>query len=90
MPKQSAIYELMVRHISRKLAELELTVRMRKDGNQDAWKYVLSTDIGQLQMDTIRKHISELTDITEEKVILAKSQIQKTLVISRIGIACLR
>ena len=87
VPIQSEIYELMVRHISRKLAELELTVRMRKDGNQDAWKYVLSTDIGQLQMNTIRKHISELTDISEEKVILAKSQIQKTLVISRIGIA---
>jgi signal transduction histidine kinase len=89
VPKQSAIYELMVRNISRKLAELELTVRMRKDGNQDAWKYVLSTDIGQLQMDNIRKHITELTDISEEKVILAKSQIQKTLVISRIGIALL-
>jgi signal transduction histidine kinase len=87
VPKQSAIYELMVRHISRKLADLELTVRMRKDGNQDAWKYVLSTDIGQLQMDSIRKHISVLSDISEEKVILAKSQIQKTLVISRIGIA---
>jgi CHASE3 domain sensor protein len=36
-PKEIAIYELVVRHISRKLAELELTVRMRKDGNQDAW-----------------------------------------------------
>jgi signal transduction histidine kinase len=87
LPKQSAIYELMVRHISRKLAELELTVRMRKDGNQDAWKYVISTDIGQFQMNEIRKYISELTDISEEKVILAKSQIQTTLVISRIGIA---
>lgn len=87
MPRQAAIYELMVRHISRKLAELELTVRMRKDGNQDAWKYVLATDIGQFQMDEIRKYISELADISEEKVILAKSQIQTTLVISRIGIA---
>ena len=87
MPRQSAIYQEMVRHISRKLAELELTVRMRKDGNEDAWKYVVSTDIGLSQMDAIRKHISELADISEAKVILAKSQIQTTLVISRIGIA---
>jgi signal transduction histidine kinase len=86
IPEQSNIYDLMARHISRKLAELELTVRMRKDGNQDAWKYVVSTDIGQFQMNEIRKHISELTDISEAKVILAKSQIHKTLVISRIGI----
>jgi signal transduction histidine kinase len=88
-PKEIAIYELVVRHISRKLAELELTVRMRKDGNQDAWKYVVDTDIGQFQMNEIRKYISDLTDISEEKVILAKSQIQTTLVISRIGIALL-
>lgn len=87
--REAAIYELMVRHISRKLAELELTVRMRKDGNEDAWKYVIATDIGQFQMNEIRKYISDLTDISEEKVILAKSQIQTTLVISRIGIALL-
>jgi signal transduction histidine kinase len=41
------------------------------------------------QMNEIRKYISDLTDISEEKVILAKSQIQTTLVISRIGIALL-
>ena len=35
LPRQAAIYDLMTRHVSRKLAELELTVRMRKDGNQD-------------------------------------------------------
>jgi CHASE3 domain sensor protein len=87
LPKQAAIYDSLIKHISRKLAELELTVRMRKDGNQDAWKYVVATDVGQFQMNEIRKHISELTDISEEKVILAKSQIQTTLVISRIGIA---
>lgn len=86
IPRQAAIYELMVRHISRKLAELELTVRMRKDGNQDAWKYVIDTDIGQFQMNEIRKYILELADISEKEVILAKSDIQKTLVISRIGI----
>ena len=89
VPEQSAIYELLVSHISRKLAELELTVRMRKDGNQDAWKYVVATDIGQLQMDSIRQYVLELTNISEAKVVLAKSQIQTTLVISRIGIALL-
>ena len=89
VPEQSAIYELMVRHISRKLAELELTVRMRKDGNQDAWKYVVATDIGQLQMDSIRQYVLELSNISEAKVVLAKSQIQTTLIISRIGIALL-
>ena len=87
LPQQSDIYDKLARHISRKLAEMELTVRMRKDGNQDAWKYVIATDIGKLQMDSIRENILALTDISEDKVILAKSQIQRTLLISRIGIA---
>ncbi len=89
VPEQSTIYQLLVRHMSRKLAELELTVRMRKDGNQDAWKYVVATDIGQVQMDSIRQYVLELSNISETKVVLAKIQIQKTLVISRIGIALL-
>ncbi len=86
LPKEASVYELMGRHISRKLAELDLTVRMRKDGNQDVWKYVVETDIGKLQMESIRQHILELTNISEAKVIIAKSQIQSILVISRIGI----
>ncbi|MEY4911078.1 MAG: hypothetical protein RL761_741 [Pseudomonadota bacterium] len=89
VPEQSTIYELLVRHMSRKLAELELTVRMRKEGNQDAWKYVVATDIGQVQMDSIRQYVLELSNISETKVVQAKIQIQKTLVISRIGIALL-
>lgn len=85
--QKSAIYQELVRHISRKLAELELTVRMRKEGNEDAWKYVFNTDIGQLEMGKIRQYITQLTEISERKIELAKSQIQSTLVISRIGIA---
>jgi signal transduction histidine kinase len=50
---------------------------------------VVATDIGKVQMDSIRHYILELTNISEAKVILAKSQIQTTLVISRIGIALL-
>jgi signal transduction histidine kinase len=85
--EKSAIYQQMVQHISRKLAELELTVRMRKDGNEDAWKYLFSTDIGQQEMETIRKYITELTAVSEGEIELAKNQIQNTLFISRIGIA---
>lgn len=86
-PLQADTFQLLARHVSRKFAELELTIRMRKDGNQDAWKYMVATDIGKLQMDAIRQNILELTNISEDKVIVAKSQIQRTLLISRIGIA---
>lgn len=88
-PEHAVIYDLMARNISRKLAELELTIKMRKEGQQDAWKYVLATDIGKQQMEAIRDHIIKLSTICEEKVIKAEKQIQSTLLISRIGIALL-
>lgn len=88
-PEHALIYDLMARNISSKLAELELTIKMRKDGQQEAWKYVISTDTGRLQMDAIREHILKLSDICETKIIKAQDQIQSTLLISRIGIALL-
>jgi uncharacterized membrane protein YtjA (UPF0391 family) len=43
------------RSVQRKLAEMDLSVRMRKQGNEDAWKFVLLTDVGKEQMDAIRE-----------------------------------
>jgi signal transduction histidine kinase len=88
-PEQASIYDLMARNISRKLAELEITVKMRQDGQQDAWKYIVSTDIGKAEMDSIRGHILQLSNICEANVDKAEIQIQSTLLISRIGIALL-
>ena len=88
-PEHALIYDLMARNISRKLAELALTVKMRKEGKEDAWKYVISTDVGKQHMDAIREHIIQLSDICETKVVKARAQIQSTLLISRIGIALL-
>ena len=36
----------LTRNVQRKLAEMDLSVRMRKQGNEDAWKFVLMTDVG--------------------------------------------
>lgn len=88
-PEHALIYDLMSRNISKKLAELELTVKMRKDSQQDAWKNIISTDIERLEMDAIRAKIIQLSDIYKVKISNAKSQIQSTLLISRIGIALL-
>jgi signal transduction histidine kinase len=88
-PEHADIYKRLTRNISRKLAEIELTIRMRKDGQLDAWKYVLGTNIGKEQMDEIREHILQLSHICQAKVVKAQQQIQSTLLISRIGIALL-
>ena len=89
MPYQDQLndFDLMSRHVSRKLAEMELSVRMRKQGNEDGWKFVLTTDVGKEQMDAIRDLSAKLSASNIQKMEQAQVQIKKALQLSRIGIA---
>ena len=89
MPNQDQFseFDTMSRHVSRKLAEMELTVRMRAQGNDDGWKFVLTTDVGKEQMDSIRDFSDKLLDNNAKKMEKSQAQIKKALLMSRIGIA---
>lgn len=86
---QLSEFALMSRQISRKLAEMELSVRMRKDGNEDAWKFVLTTDVGKEYMQAIRDQSAKLTASSIIRMEQGQAQINKTLQLSRIGIAAM-
>jgi len=89
IPYRSELAEfgVMSRHISRKLAEMDLSVRMRKEGNEDAWKFVLTTDVGKEHMEAIRVQSSKLAASSISKMALGQAQIKQTLQLSRIGVA---
>ncbi len=80
-------FATMSRHISSKLAEMDLSVRMRAQGNEDAWKFVLTTDVGQEHMEAIRVQSAKLAASSISKLEQGQSQIKQTLQLSRIGIA---
>ncbi|MGH6637002.1 MAG: sensor histidine kinase [Polaromonas sp.] len=80
-------FGLMSGHVSRKLAEMDLSVRMRKEGNEDAWKFVLTTDVGKEHMDAIRTLSARLAASSISKMEQGQAQIKKTLQLSRIGVA---
>ena len=80
-------FALMSRHISSKLAEMDLSVRMRKDSKDDAWKFVLTTDVDRDHMEAIRMQSAKLAAPSIIKLELGQSQIKKTLQLSRIGVA---
>src|SRR5450830_1153732 len=86
-PEQLTEFSILSMHVSSKLAEMDLSVRMRKEGNEDAWKFVLTTDIGKEHMDAIREHSTNLSANSISKMELGQAQIRKTLLLSRIGIA---
>jgi len=77
----------LTRNVQRKLAEMDLSVRMRKQGNEDAWKFVLMTDVGKEQMDAIREQATKLINSSTGRMEVSQVQVRKSLLLSRIGIA---
>ncbi len=86
-PDDMQEFALLSRQMSRKLAEMELSLRLRRQGNEDAWKFILHTDVGKEHMQAIRKHALELIARSDQRVELGKQQIEQSLTLSRIGIA---
>ena len=90
-PYKEQLTELsaLSRSISRKMAEMDLTVRMRREGKEDAWKFVITTDVGEEQMQLIRQQATRLIEISAQKMEVSQQQIHKTLQLSRIGVAAM-
>jgi signal transduction histidine kinase len=82
-----AVLAQLTRNVQRKLAEMDLSVRMRKQGNEDAWKFVLMTDVGKEHMDAIREQSTKLINAATTKMEVSQTQVRKSLLLSRIGIA---
>ncbi|MDW5443863.1 CHASE3 domain-containing protein [Polaromonas sp. SM01] len=85
--EELAEFGTLSRNVSRKLAEMDLSVRMRKQGNEEAWKFVLTTDVGMEQMNAIRSQIVKLIQSSDLKMRMAQAQIARSLQLSRLGIA---
>jgi len=84
---EAAVLGQLTRNVQRKLAEMDLSVRMRKQGNEDAWKFVLLTDVGKEHMDAIRDQAGRLIQSATDRMVSAQDQVQRTLRLARAGIA---
>jgi len=77
---------LLSEHVSRKLAEMDMSVRLRASGNDDAWKFVLTTDVGQEEMAAIRAEAAGLLALSDELLRSGQAQIGHSLRMARLGI----
>ena len=75
------------RQVERKLSEMELSLRLRREGNEDAWKFVMSTDVGKENMDAIRALGNALIEEQTARISSSQEQIQRSLMLARLGIA---
>jgi signal transduction histidine kinase len=85
--EESAMLGQLARNVQRKLAEMDLSVRLRKQGNEDAWKFILMTDVGKEHMDAIRNEASKLIDSSAARMEVSQAQVRRSLLLSRAGIA---
>ena len=84
--EQLSEFGILSRHISRKLAELDLSVRMRRENKEEAWRFVLTTDVGKEHMQAIRAQTDKLAATSIRDMELGQAQIRQTLLLSRIGV----
>jgi signal transduction histidine kinase len=75
------------RNISRKLAEMDLSVRLRKQGNTEAWRFILLTDVGREHMDSIRAQTAHLVESRSLAAKAGQQQVIDAMQLSRLGIA---
>jgi signal transduction histidine kinase len=74
-------------HVTRKMAEIDMSLRLRQNGSEDAWKFVLTTDVGREEMNAIRAQASELIAESDRSLAVGQQQIANALTLGRIGIA---
>lgn len=86
-PKELATFTPLTRQVERKLSEMELSLRLYKQGNNDAWRFVMFTDVGMENMDAIRGYSKHLLDSVDQQAHANLQDIEDTLSLSRIGIA---
>lgn len=86
-PKDLATFTPLARQIERKTSEMELSLRLYKQGNTEAWRFVMFTDVGVENMEAIRTHIQSLMRSIDQRVKSNLSDIEQTLGLSRLGIA---
>lgn len=88
-PDDLVNFGVLAQHLARKLAEMEITVRLRQQGKEDAWKFVLTTNVGKEQMDAIRARASSLIASSSNRLQASQARIAQSLLLARIGIASL-
>jgi signal transduction histidine kinase len=84
---ESATLSLLTRNVQRKLAEMDMSVRLRKQGNEDVWKFVLLTDVGKEHMDAIREQSGKLIQSATDGMTAAQEQVEHSLRLARAGVA---
>lgn len=84
--RMTAEFSLLSRAISRKLAELELTIQLRQSGAEhEPWQTVTKTGLGRQYMDAVRAASDTLLKSAAKDLTLQTTKLQQSLQASRLS-----
>ncbi len=66
-PEDREDFSQLAQQIGRKLSEMALSLDLRRQGNEDAWRFVIFTDVGKENMDAIRTHALALIERADRR-----------------------
>jgi signal transduction histidine kinase len=88
-PRTDALMKRVELASRNKLSELAETLKLYDKGQGDGWRSLLSTNIGQEQMDTVRSLSGELLALETERVNEGRQSVAQTLLLNRIGVSAM-
>ncbi len=84
---QVAQFADLSRGVSKKLAELEVTVKLRQLGGEtENWMQVVRTDVGRGYMDAVREKGNALIAAASVDIAASRIRIDQSLTIARVGV----
>lgn len=88
-PEALAVLARLQAAVETKLSELELNIRLYREGRHDASATMLLSDIGREQMVAIRALGAQVLQLEARSVAAGQAELQRTLMLARVGVAAL-
>ncbi|GAB2464671.1 hypothetical protein GCM10027082_15470 [Comamonas humi] len=73
--------------VSKKIAELDMSIQLHDQGFDGAWKYIISHPSAQDNMDSIRQLARQLVEHSDNQRATNEAEIVRSLMLARLGIA---
>lgn len=86
-PEDLQTSSMLGREVAKRINELDLSVQLRREGLNDAWRYMLNSAEGKASMENVRRLGNILISHSNERRMHNEAEILRSLTLSRIGIA---
>lgn len=86
-PHMVKVISALGRNVNAKITEMDITVRLRRDGMIDATRAVVESDIGRQRMEQIRKTVADLSELQRSEDTGTRNQWLRQALWVRLGVA---